>query len=172
MKDAQLQHVSSSIATHYGLRWEDKTLALRQLGPAHVFSNLFFVSIWVDKQEGTHLYLVDHSAITVEDEGLRCKIPAFHFSPQMLSQVTQDKYQVWYVSMGDELVRIKNRDFAKLSKQLRIKTGDDSRHRFDQIALGSDIQVRQDYLPRRGKVKKNSWATHLKSVRRTLPELS
>lgn len=142
MKDAQLQHASSLIAEHYGLRWDNRTLALRQLGPVNLFCNLFFVSIVVEKK--AFLYLVDHVAITVEDEGLRCKVPVFHFSPRMRAHMERVEYQVWYVSMGDELIRIKGRDFAKLSDRLRITTGDDSRHRFDQVMFGSDIQVKQE----------------------------
>lgn len=160
-----LQHASSVIAAHYGLQWNGQTLTFNSWKSVGVLSNLFFVSVHLE--DDTHLYLVDRSAVCLEDEGLRQKIPGFYFSPQMVEHLNRAQHPVWYVALGDELFYIKDRSLAKLWKRVNIKPGDDSRHRFDQDVLGSDIELKLPYIPGRGKVKKDTWQRHLKHACKT-----
>lgn len=170
MKSKALHRASSLIAEHYGLRWLDRTLTLNHWESVGSLCNLFFVSVYNDS--ASYLYLIDRSEVCVWNEGIRNKLPCFYFTPQMAERAVGDGSRVWYVSIGDELVRIRSKDFTKLSARINIKIEDDGRHWFDQDIIGSDIEVKQEYLPRRGKVRKQRWLRHLKSARRTLPEPS
>lgn len=162
-----IEHASSTIANHYGLKWNGRSLTLKRWESVGCLSSLFFVSIHLDSS--THLYLVDRKEIDVEEEGMRLKLPCFHFSPQMVEELEKDRHQVWYMAVEGELILIRDHNVERLFKRLRIVKVGRERHRFDQDVLGTDFDIRQPYQPGRGRVRKDYWKNHLN--RKTEPVL-
>jgi len=158
-----IETASSVIANHYGLKWNGRSLTLKRWESVGCLSSLFFVSIHLDSS--THLYLVDRKDIDVEEEGMRLKLPCFHFSPQMVDTLNADRHQVWYMVVEGELILIRDHNVERLFKRLRIASVGPDRHRFEQDVIGLDIDIRQDYIPGRGKVRRDYWKNHLNRKR-------
>jgi len=146
---------SSIIAQHYGLAWHGHSLTLRRWGSVGCLSSLFFVSVF----DG--LVLVDRVNVSAEEQGMRLKLPSFHISPRMINQISGNVHRVWYLVADGELFWIKDREFDRLLHRVRITiVGDDMNH-FEQDVIGPDIEIRQDYIPGRGRQRRDYWKNHL-----------
>ena len=150
-----VESASSIIANHYGLNWNGRSLTLKRWGSVGCLSSLFFVLPYKD------LVLVDRVDVLAEDEGMRLKLPSFHFNDRMLEQVENDPSRIWFMAVEGELIHIRDRNVERLLSRVRITRVGPDRHCFEQDVLGADVDVRMEYIPGRGKSKRDWWANHL-----------
>lgn len=157
MNAGSYEHVSSCLAANYGLRWNDRKLALKELGAGDCVFNLFFVSVSTESSTNDYLYLVNRVAVTTDVDGMRVKLPYFAVTERMIEHLNQVNHRLWYVTIGDELVRIKDKSIDKISTYLSIRRNNCCETWFEQDVLCSDMSIKQPYIPRRGKCKKLDW---------------
>lgn len=156
MKLGTYDHVSSRVAELFGLTWSYQKVALKQLGPQDHICNLIFVSVSTDLINGEYIYLINRVEIRRMEDGMRFKKPAFHFNNLMVNYLNRVSHQLWYITVGDALVRVQEKDFSKLSTYLNIQVNADPTQWFDQDMV-SGVTVKQPYIPQRGKRKKEVW---------------
>lgn len=157
MNIGSYEHAASCVAKHYGLQWNDKRLALKELGASDCVFNLFFVSVNSDKVTGEFIYMVDRVEITKEVEGLRVKLPYFVITDRMSSHLDQINHRLWFITIADELVRIKDKTIDRLVSRLAVRRNNCMDTWFEQEIICSEMNVRMPYLPKRGKQKKPAW---------------
>lgn len=150
-----IENVSSIIANHYDLKWNGRSLTLKRWESVGCLSSLFFVSLC------GKLVLVDRKDVADEEEGMRLKLPSFHFTERMIQQISSDGHRAWFLVVDGELVHIRDRNVERLMQRVRITVVGPDRHRFEQDLIGPDIEVRQDYLPGRGRTRRDYWKNHL-----------
>lgn len=156
MRAGSYEHISSSIAALQGLQWNGRKLSLASLGAADRLEHLFFVS---DKSSaaGDYLYLVDQVSLAGDLRGIPLKPKAFLFTKAMVDHLARMKHRCTYLSVGNELVGVKESGFNRLNKHLGILVIEDDSIAFEQHLLYELGEIRQPYLPQRHKKKKPTW---------------